>query len=72
MSKKILTPNRVRNSVIAILILFMNVAFYGLESPGMGTGFTSAYDINPLFGIAMSIVIGVPFLAYLYFIIKDV
>lgn len=58
--------------IIACLILFMNIAFYTVDAQGVGTGFSSAYDIHPLFGITMSLVIGVPFFAYLYFIIKDV
>ena len=58
--------------VIACLILFMNVMFYTKKAPGMGTGFQSACEIHPLFGFAMSLVIGIPFLAYPYFIIKDV
>jgi hypothetical protein len=57
---------------IAAAILFMNIMFYTKDAPGMGTGFESAWNIHPLFGIFMSLVIGAPFLAYLYFIIKDV
>ncbi len=71
MSKKI-SEGKPFKVTIAALILFMNIMFYTLEAPGMGTGFQSAWDIHPIFGILMSLVIGVPFLAYLYFIIKDV
>jgi len=71
MQKKI-SETKPFKMTIAGLILFMNIAFYTKKAPGMGTGFQSAYEIHPLFGIAMSLVIGIPFLAYLYFIIKDV
>lgn len=71
MSKKI-SETKPFKITIATLILFMNIAFYTIEADGMGTGFSSAYDINPLFGIFLAVVIGFPFLAYLYFIIADV
>ena len=70
MSKKV-SETKTFKIVIASLILFMNIAFYTFEAPGMGTGFSSAWDMNPLFGIAMALLIGCPFLAYLYFIIRS-
>jgi len=71
MSKKVSETKQFK-VIIAALILFMNIAFYTLEAEGLGTGFQAAYDIHPLFGILLSAVIAVPFLSYVYFIIKDV
>jgi hypothetical protein len=59
--------------IIASIILAMNIAFYTWGvGPDNWTGADAAYDINIVFGILMSLLLAVPFGAYIYFIIKDV
>ena len=66
-----ISKTRLAKLIPLSILLFMNIAFYTLDAPGIGTGFQSAWSLHPLFGIAMSVVIGVPVLAYIYFIITD-
>jgi len=70
--KKFFTRTRILKLFALAFFIFMNVMFYTLEAGGMGTGFSSAWDISPVFGIFLSLVIGVPTLGYIYFIIMDI
>jgi hypothetical protein len=69
--KDFFTRTRLMKLFGVFFFITMNILFYTLDAPGYGTGFSSAWDISPIFGIFLSLVIGVPALSYIYFFIMD-
>jgi hypothetical protein len=70
--KKFFTRTRIGKLFGIAFFVMMNFFFYTLEAGGMGTGFSSAWDIHPIFGIFLSLVLGVPTLGWVYFFIMDI
>jgi len=70
--RNFLTKTRLMKLLGIGFFVAFNILFYTLEAPGMGTGFDSAWEISPFFGIFLSLVIGVPLLGWIYFFIMDV
>jgi hypothetical protein len=67
---KNLMSTRLPKFLIAGLLLVINILFYTVSYPDSGAVY--AWEIHPLFAIAMQIVIGVPIVAYIYFGIKNI